>query len=143
MIVQEWRHHDIAQPEVSRVKLSAESGQENQDFVESSQFFGQKIQGHLNAGCNNLMGHKQVYTDRSVLLNRLSMKAAAQLNDLANRLGMQALQQINRTAMQFQADDEGLEVRDFRMKFGVFYFNGAQQLIAATNNSSARAEQHP
>jgi len=71
------------------------------------------------------------------------MELIAQLSDLANRVGMQGLQQMNRTAMQLQADDEGLEGRDFRMNFGVFDFSGTQQSIAAKNNSSARAEQHP
>ncbi|MFT4748560.1 MAG: hypothetical protein ACI9E4_000227 [Pseudohongiellaceae bacterium] len=50
---------------------------------------------------------------------------------------------MNRTAKQLQADDEGLEGRDFRVNFGVFNFNGAQQLSAANNNRSAKAEQHP
>jgi hypothetical protein len=139
VILEEWLRLGIAQQEDSCVKLSANAGQEDKDFAENLAFFGQNIQEHINAGCNNLMGHKPAYSDSSVFYDRLSIKSVAQLSDLANKLGMRALQQMNRTAMKLQTDDEGHEGSDFRMNFGVFSFNNAQKSIAANTNSSVRA----
>jgi hypothetical protein len=119
VIREEWVRLGITQQKDNGIRLNANAGKEDKDFTENLAFFGQNIQDHLNAVCNNLMGHKPAYSDRSIFYDKLSMESVAQLSNLANRLGMQALQQMNRTAMQLQTDDAGNEGSDFRMSFDV------------------------
>lgn len=125
VILDEWIRLGIAHLEDDKVVLNTGAFTPEKGFDEKVYFFGKNMKDHLDAGSHNLMGHKPAFFDRSVYYDNLSEDSIQELSELANSLGMQALTEMNKQALQRQKHDADLQDNVFRMNFGVFNFNNA------------------
>lgn len=133
VILEEWLRSDIVKCENNEIKLNPTESLNDNRLHEKLVFFSQNIHDHLIAGSHNLMGQKPPYFDRSVFYDRLSLNSVSQLSELANKLGMEALRAMNAKALELQTADEDATENNFRINFGIFNFNNANEIQQTKN----------
>ena len=110
------------------VCLSTSAFVPEQGYDEKAWFFGENMHDHMAAAVHNMLGEKKPLLERAVFYDQLSQESIAELKSIADQSGMRLLKKLNRRAMELQsADKQFVENNNSRMRFGIYFYNEAEQ----------------
>ena len=118
----------------NRVRLNTNAFIPEKGFDEKAWFFGENMHDHMAASSHNMLGEKPPFLDRAVFYDQLSQQSIDELQQLSKQSGMRLLRKLNQRAIELQSLDKEKAENHFRMRFGIYFFNEAEQSKGSDDN---------
>lgn len=123
VVLDEWLRLGVAHfNDSNQVCLNTAAFIPANGFEEKVYYFGHNLHDHAAAAASNLLGNNQPFLERSVSYDGLSADSVKNLAEISEQQGMEALLAINKAAMAFEKSDDGKNIPQHRMTFGIYYY---------------------
>lgn len=123
VVLDEWLRLGVAHfNDSNQVCLNTAAFIPANGFEEKVYYFSHNLHDHAAAATSNLLGNNQPFLERSVSYDGLSADSVKNLAEISEQQGMEALLAINKAAMAFEKSDNGKNIPQHRMTFGIYYY---------------------
>lgn len=123
VVLDEWLRLGVAHfNDCNQVCLNTAAFIPANGFEEKVYYFSHNLHDHAAAATSNLLGNNQPFLERSVSYDGLSADSVKNLAEISEQQGMEALLAINKAAMAFEKNDDGKNIPQHRMTFGIYYY---------------------
>ncbi|MDH3377765.1 MAG: DUF6502 family protein [Gammaproteobacteria bacterium] len=123
-VLDEWLRLGVVEIDADgRVRLKSAAFIPAKGFDEKAYYLGRNVHDHLAAARHNVQSNDPSRLERSVYYDGLTPKSIDALAELSEEEAVKALKTVNRRARQLQARDRGANEANYRMNFGVYFYD--------------------
>ena len=127
-VLDEWLRLGVVDIDADgRVRLKSAAFIPAKGFDEKAYYLGRNVHDHLAAARHNVQSTDPSLLERSVYYDKLTPKSIRTLAELSENEAIKALKIVNKRARQLQTRDRDAEDAEFRMNFGVYFYDADEE----------------